>query len=80
MQSRAGRPRRDVERLGDLDEGQPEVVVQDEDGPLLDREFPEPPLELIPVDDREAGVRVGRPSDGRARMFATHRLVRRDSA
>jgi hypothetical protein len=41
VESRTGRPGRDLERLGDLIGGKPEVVVQDEDGALVRRQTPE---------------------------------------
>ena len=51
VQSRSGRARGDLEQLGDLHERQPEVVVQDEDRPLIDREPAERPLQLVAVGD-----------------------------
>jgi hypothetical protein len=64
MESRSGRPGRDAEQFGDLDEGQADVVVEYEDGPLLHREPTVRTLELIAVRDR-VGI-VGRrwPADG----------------
>jgi hypothetical protein len=58
MQARTGRPSRDVEKLRDLDEGEPEVVVQDEDRALLDRKPGERALEGVTIHD--ADRRVGR--------------------
>jgi hypothetical protein len=58
MESRSGGPSRDTEQLGDLDEGQPDVVVEYEDGPLLHGEATIRSLELIAVGDR-VGI-VGR--------------------
>jgi len=52
-----GRPDRDVERFGDLFEGEVEQMVEDHDGALLDRQAPEPALELVAIDHR--GVAVG---------------------
>ena len=40
-------PDRDPERLGDLDVAHPELVLQDEDGPLLQREAPEGPVDPL---------------------------------
>ena len=51
MESRSGRARGDLQELGDLHERQPEVVVQDEDGTLVDRNPREGPLELVAVGD-----------------------------
>ncbi len=53
MESRTGRPGRDADCVGDLDQGQAGVVMQDEDGPMLDRQAPEGPFEDIPIDDGE---------------------------
>ena len=55
---------RDLEHLGDLHERQPEVVVQDEDRPLVDREPAECPFQFVAVGDDGAAVRAGRPIDG----------------
>ena len=63
MQSRAGRPDRDAEGLGDLGQRQPEVVVQDEDSPVLDRHAPEGAIERIALDDRDKAVGTDRPVD-----------------
>src|SRR5215213_8256103 len=52
MESRSGRAGGDAEGLGNLDQRQPEVVVQDEDRALLDRQLPERPLELVAIEDR----------------------------
>ena len=59
MESRSGRARRDAEQLGDLHERQPEVVVQHEDGPLIDRQSPVGPLELVAIGQRPAAIRRG---------------------
>ena len=64
VQARSGRPRRDLEHLGDLDKGQPEVVVQDEDRPLVDREPAEGPLQFVAVGESRAPVRRRWPVDG----------------
>jgi len=56
MESRSGGPGRDAERLGNFDQGQPEVVVQDEDGPLVKRDVTERSLDLI--SSRELAARV----------------------
>ena len=57
VQSRSGRARGDLEHLGDLHERQPEVVVQDEDRPLVDREPAERPLQFVAVGDGGSPVR-----------------------
>src|SRR5687767_9600759 len=57
VKSRSGGPRRDAERLGNLDQGQPEVVVQDEDSPLVERDMSEGALDLVSV--RELAARIG---------------------
>ena len=64
MEPRSGRPGRDAEQLGDLDEGQPDVVVQDEHGPLLHGEATVRTVELIAVGDRVGIVGRGWPTDG----------------
>jgi hypothetical protein len=51
VESRSSRPRRDAEGVGDLDEGQPNVVVQDEDRSLLDREASKRPIECVAIGD-----------------------------
>jgi hypothetical protein len=51
MQSRAGRPGRDAEGLGNLGRGQPEVVMQDEERPLIRRQSSEAALELVSIRD-----------------------------
>ena len=57
VQARSGRPGRDAEHLGDLDQGQPEVVVQDEHRSLVDREVAERPFQFIAIGDRDARIR-----------------------
>jgi hypothetical protein len=49
MESRSGRTRRDVEGLGNLGGRVPEVVVQNEDRPLVGRQPPEPAFEQVAV-------------------------------
>ncbi len=51
MESGLGGPDGDTETVGNLGQGEADVVVEDEDGPLLDREPPEGPVELIAVVD-----------------------------
>ena len=51
MESGAGRPGRDAERLGDLGRGVAREVVQHEDCPLIGRQPPEPAFELVPIGD-----------------------------
>ena len=80
VQSGAGRARGDAEELGDLHERQPEVVVQDEDRPLLDREPAERPLQFVAVGDGGSAVRGGGPSTGRTRTFAVQWRARCDSS
>jgi len=64
VESRSGCSRGDLEDPGDLHEGQPEVVVQDEDGPLLDGDAPEGVFELVADGDRlYIHVGCGRPVD-----------------
>jgi hypothetical protein len=46
-----GGPERDVEAVGHLGQGEPQVVVQDEDGALVGRKPPEAPLELVAIVD-----------------------------
>ena len=64
VQARSGRPRGDLQHLGDLHERQPEVVVQDEDRPLVDREPAERPLQFVAVGDGVASIRGRWPVDG----------------
>ena len=70
VQSRSGRARGDLEHLGDLHERQPEVVVQDEDRPLVDREPAERPLQFVAVGDGGVSSGVVGPSMGRTRTLA----------
>lgn len=62
MESRAGCPRWDVEEFGDLNEGQAEVVVQDEDRPPFDRELPERAFQLVAIGKGGAAIRGRWPS------------------
>ena len=80
VQSRSGRARGDLQQLGDLHERQPEVVVQDEDRPLVDRKPAERPLQLVAIDDPSASSGVVGPSMGRTRTFAVHWRDRCDSS
>ena len=81
MESRSGRPGGDLEEFGDLHEGQPEVVVQDEDRSLFDREPAECPLEFVAIGDGVGAVRASiGPSTGRTRTFAVQRRARCDSS
>ena len=57
MEPRSGGPGRDAEQLGDLDQGQPDVVVQHEDRALLDRQPAESPLQLVAIGQDGAAVR-----------------------
>ena len=63
MQSGAGRPRRDAERVGDLDEGSSLVVVEHEDRALFDAQAPEGAVELVAVIDRDDVIGARRPVD-----------------
>ncbi len=63
VESRSGGPGRDAEQLGDLDQGQPEVVVQDENRPLFDREPAICPLQFVAVGDGVGLVRGRRPAN-----------------
>ncbi len=64
VQSGSGRARGDLQHLGDLHERQPEVVVQDEDRPLIHRKAPEGALQFVAVGDGGRLVRCRRPVDG----------------
>ena len=64
VQARSGCSSGDVEEFRDLHEGQPEVVVQDEDRALLDGESGEGALQFISVDDPVGRVGRRRPVDG----------------
>lgn len=80
MEARSSGPGGDAEQVGDLDEGQPEVVVQDEDRPLVDRDAPEGALQLVAVGDSRTLVRGRRPGrrqdpDARRPMTRALRLV-----
>ncbi len=80
VQARSGRPRGDLQHLGDLHERQPEVVVQDEDRPLLDREPAERPLQFVAVGQGVARSGVESPFMGSTRTVATHGRARCDSS
>ena len=56
MQPGLGCPGRDVEDDGRLRERQPDVEVQDEDGPLVDREPIQFPLETVTFRQRRLFV------------------------
>ena len=80
VEARSGGPRGDLEHFGDLHEGQPEVVMQDEDRPLLDRE----PRNARSSSSRSAKAAlpsgVDGPSMGRTRTEAIHGRARWDSS
>jgi len=57
MEARSGGAGRDAERLGNLDQGEPEVVVQDEDGSLVERDVAEGPFQLVTIRERAARIR-----------------------
>ena len=63
VQPGSGCPRGDLEELGDLHEGQTEVVMEHEDRTLLDVEPAERPLQLVTVDDPVGSVGDGRSID-----------------
>jgi len=62
MESRAGGTRGNAENLGDLHEWQAEVVVQDEDRSLFDRELPERAFQLVAIGEGGAAIRRRWPS------------------
>ena len=80
VEPRSGGPGRDPEELGDLDEGQPEVVVQHEDRALLDRQPAESPLQFIAVGQDGAAIRGRRTVERQPRTWAVHGRARRDSS
>ena len=57
MESRSGRARGDAERLGDLNERVPEVVVQNEDRALVERDAAEGPFQLVTIRELAARIR-----------------------
>jgi len=63
METRLHRAERNAELVGDLRQAEPEVVVEDDNRPLLGREPPEATFELIAIDDRDGGVRHRRSVD-----------------
>src|SRR4051812_1777554 len=58
VQSRLRRPDRDREPVGYLVQRQPQVVMEDENRPLLDRQPPEGALQLVAVFDCEELARL----------------------
>jgi hypothetical protein len=60
VQPRSRRPVRDAQRLGHRHEGQANVVMQDEDGALVEREPTKRLLELVTVRDHLNVVDVAR--------------------
>jgi hypothetical protein len=60
VESRADRPRRDAEHLGDLRRGVSHEVMQDKDRPLVRREPPEAAIQLVSIGDAEEVVRCRR--------------------
>ncbi len=80
VQSGLRGPEWDVESVGHLVQGQIEVVMEDEDGALLERQPPEGALELVAVVDAQNLVGVVRPSTGRMRISPDQRRRRRASA
>ena len=63
VQSGSGGPGWNAEGLGDLGRGVPEVVMQDENRPLLGREPSEPAVQLVPMGDGQELVGGGRSVD-----------------
>ena len=80
METRSSRPGRDAERLGDLDQGQALVVVQDEDGAMLDAQAPEGAIERVAIVDEIRSSGPAGPSTGRTRTLAVHDRRRLASA
>jgi hypothetical protein len=68
-----------AETIGDLGQRQIEVVVEDEHGPLLERQPPEGSLQLVAIVDQQDAASLGH-STGRSRMLADQRLRRLASA
>ena len=63
MQPRLHRAEWHAELLGDLDQGQSHVVMEDEDCSLLGRQSPEAALELVAIGNRQELVVCRRPVD-----------------
>jgi hypothetical protein len=63
MKSGTGRSGRDIEGLGDLGRRVPEVVMQNEDRPLLGRQPSEPAFEQVPIGHGYEVIRSGRSVD-----------------
>ena len=64
VKSRADRPCRSAEQVGDLGRGVAHVVMQDEDGAFIRREPSESALELVAVSNVEESVGRDRPVQG----------------
>jgi hypothetical protein len=64
METGLGGPDRDTESFGHFGEWQPDVVVEDEHGALLEGEPPEGALEFVVVVDGHVLARLGRLLDG----------------
>ena len=70
-------PEGNAEVIGDLGHGQPEGVVEDEDGALLRRQSPEAAVQLVAVVDRQELVgAVGASVSSRTTSAAKCRLRR----
>ena len=80
VQSGLRGPERDAETIRNLGQGQPEIVVEDEHGPLLERQPPEGSLELVAIVDGQDPGGLAGPSTGRSRMLADQRVRRLASA
>src|SRR5215203_3947436 len=72
-------PRWDVESVGDVGEGQAEVMMEDQDGTLLEREPAKGSVKLVPIVDRQdllrsRWLRHGHEADVRFQPTAASRL------
>ena len=77
MEARFDGAHRDIERLADIGQAHPGVVMQDEDGALLGRQAPEGPFQLVAVLDGQQLVGRGWMSGVRSRMLAFQRRLLR---
>ena len=77
MQAGPDGPFGDVKGAGDLDRIEPQVMAQDQDGPLIRREAAEAAIEKVTIEDALRVVRPDRPVD---RQGADVRGVSSDAA
>jgi hypothetical protein len=63
VESRFGRAERNAQPVRKLRQRQPDVVVEHEDGSLLQRQPPEGALELVAIVDAEKTAELHRPVD-----------------